>query len=83
MAMEGYLVAGVDVDGVAFDAVLLLLFLLRVKVESGGFAPLSMCVRVRRWFHVNGPLQGLYIHFSLCDCDPGLNAVFAAVFSRS
>lgn len=83
MAMEGYLVADVDVNGVALNAVLFMFLLLRVKVQSSGFAPLSRCLRVGRRLYINRLLQCLCILLRLRKDIPGLYVMFAAIFGRS
>lgn len=44
--MQGNLIADKDVDGVALDAVLLLLLFFRAEVEVRGPTPLPRCVAV-------------------------------------
>lgn len=79
VAMEGYLVTDVDVDGITLNAFLLVLLLFWVEVQSGGSAPLSRCPKVRRRLHINGLFQGLCILFSLCKHISGLYTMFVAV----
>lgn len=83
VAMEGYLVANVDVYGIALNAFLLMLLLFWVKVQSGGSAQLSRRPQVRMRLLINGLFQGLCVLFSLCKNISGLYAVFVAVFGWS
>lgn len=46
--MEGNLITDKDIDGVAFDAVLLLFLFLGAEVEVRGPTPLPRCIAVCR-----------------------------------
>lgn len=47
VAMEGNLIADIDIDGIALNAVLLLFLVFRAEVEVCGPTPLPRCIAVR------------------------------------
>lgn len=59
MAMEGYLVADEDVDGIALNAGLLLFLLLSAEGQSSGSAIFSRSVGVWCLLLINGPQEAL------------------------
>lgn len=55
--MEGNLITDKDIDGVAFNAVLLLFLFLGAEGEVRGPTPFPRCITVCRWLNVDGPSQ--------------------------